>query len=109
MGGDLRHWFGLSAINFRAIMRQMRGRRGGVELAHLLDVIGHLVRYFGLERAIDMIQQVMRALARGMEAPADAPNYLPIPDEDSEDDDWVEPPVPGCRPPKPTHTVPRHM
>ena len=62
VGDRLRYWFGLSTPRYREVMRQLRGRRGGVELANLLFVKGDIVRYFCLEKAIQMIQEVMRGL-----------------------------------------------
>ena len=60
-----------------------------------------------------MLSEVLRDLAEGVAGPdyvedAPATNYIPKPDDsDESDDDLRDPPDPGLRPPKPTHSVPR--
>ena len=102
----------LSTQNDQALMAQYGRRRGGIEFEYLMVVFFRLRGYYGMNVAVHMMSRVLRALAEGIEGPdyvdgGPATNYIPKPGEDESDDDLDDPPDPGPRPRKPTHSVPR--
>ena len=108
-GERVQHYYQLTKANYKDVMLQYGRKRGCVEFEYLVVVFDRLVRYYGMARAIRMLSGILRSLAEGI-ASADGPasNFIPKPDDsDEDDDDLTDPPDPGLRPPRPTHTVPR--
>ena len=106
------YYCGLSEQNYEDLMVRYGKRRGGMEFGYLMIIFFRLREYYGMDKAVRMMCRVLRALAEGIEGPnfvedGPATNYIPKPGEDESDDDLDDPPDPGQRPRKPTHSVPR--
>ena len=73
-------------------MRHYGTKRGGVEFEYLMIVVDRLVRYYGMERAIEMLGLILRALAVGIESETVVANFIPRPDDSEDEDDLIDPP-----------------
>ena len=110
VGDRMQYYYRLTRDNYRDMMKQYGRKRGCVELEYLMVVFGRLVGYYGMARAIRMLSMILRSLEEGIEsAERPASNFIPRPEDSEDEDDLTDPPDPGLRPPKPTHTVLRRV